>query len=266
MAFAPPPFSSLPVAHPGVTENNGVSHMSNYMERLTTFHFWPHKTMSLIRFARAGFFYTGQGDRVKCFSCGGELDRWVQRGKPEIEHSRNFPSCQFMSGLAHSSRSTPLTSHQSMFPVLPSRANERSPDKFPPVADVPAGSGSTLLTTSTGTEERTVGTTIKQLERSRRDGPTSPPQQLPEQTGAIPRAASSSPSPGPAASTAGHSVLTVEMPIQMRALHPNYKSFEARLNTFNNWKSVYQSASDMARAGFFYVGEYIVQTVEETYT
>uniref|UniRef100_A0A3Q4MUL2 RING-type E3 ubiquitin transferase n=1 Tax=Neolamprologus brichardi TaxID=32507 RepID=A0A3Q4MUL2_NEOBR len=45
--------------------------------RLTTFHNWP--TEASIQpdvLARAGFFYTGHGDNVKCFYCDGGLRNW----------------------------------------------------------------------------------------------------------------------------------------------------------------------------------------------
>ncbi|XP_046570869.1 baculoviral IAP repeat-containing protein 2-like isoform X2 [Haliotis rubra] len=44
----------------------------------------------------AGFFYTGHGDSVKCFSCGGALRNWQADDDPWIEHARWFPRCPYL--------------------------------------------------------------------------------------------------------------------------------------------------------------------------
>ena len=46
-------------------------------ERLLTYLRWLSSSpVSTDRLARAGFFFTGQNDCVKCFSCNGQLDKW----------------------------------------------------------------------------------------------------------------------------------------------------------------------------------------------
>ncbi|XP_067675407.1 baculoviral IAP repeat-containing protein 7-like isoform X2 [Haliotis asinina] len=46
--------------------------------------------------AEAGFFYTGHGDSVKCYSCGGALRNWQADDDPWIEHARWFPRCPYL--------------------------------------------------------------------------------------------------------------------------------------------------------------------------
>ncbi|KAM6976421.1 baculoviral IAP repeat-containing protein 7 [Aplochiton taeniatus] len=65
--------------------------------RLTTFHNWP--TGALVQpnvLARAGFFYTGHGDNVKCFFCDGGLRNWETEDDPWQEHAKWFPRCDFL--------------------------------------------------------------------------------------------------------------------------------------------------------------------------
>ncbi|XP_019724066.1 baculoviral IAP repeat-containing protein 7 [Hippocampus comes] len=65
--------------------------------RLTTFHNWPTEaTVQPDVLARAGFFYTGHGDNVKCFYCDGGLRNWEPGDDPWQEHAKWFPRCEFL--------------------------------------------------------------------------------------------------------------------------------------------------------------------------
>ncbi|XP_028308792.1 baculoviral IAP repeat-containing protein 7 [Gouania willdenowi] len=84
-------------------EDQGTSGQAIYPEmegedsRLTTFHNWP--TEASIQpdvLARAGFFYTGHGDNVKCFFCDGGLRNWEPGDDPWQEHAKWFPRCEFL--------------------------------------------------------------------------------------------------------------------------------------------------------------------------
>ncbi|XP_070538727.1 baculoviral IAP repeat-containing protein 7-like [Ptychodera flava] len=46
--------------------------------------------------AKAGFFFTGIEDNVRCFHCDGALRNWEPTDEPWIEHARWFPKCQFL--------------------------------------------------------------------------------------------------------------------------------------------------------------------------
>jgi hypothetical protein len=46
--------------------------------------------------ARAGFFYLGEGDKVKCFSCGVSLHEWEQKDSAYLEHARWSPECHYL--------------------------------------------------------------------------------------------------------------------------------------------------------------------------
>lgn len=70
---------------------------STYVSRLNSYKDWP---MSLRQkpkdLAEAGFFYTGQGDKTKCFYCDGGLKDWEDDDIPWEQHARWFDRCAFV--------------------------------------------------------------------------------------------------------------------------------------------------------------------------
>jgi hypothetical protein len=65
--------------------------------RLESFKEWP-ATLSQqpADLAKAGFYYFGIKDMVKCFFCNGGLKNWDQNDDPFQDHVRWFPKCQFV--------------------------------------------------------------------------------------------------------------------------------------------------------------------------
>ncbi|OWF42757.1 inhibitor of apoptosis [Mizuhopecten yessoensis] len=62
--------------------------------RSGTFNGFPnHLDQTPLQMARAGFFYAGYGDYVRCFFCGGGLRNWEAGDDPWVEHARWFPRC-----------------------------------------------------------------------------------------------------------------------------------------------------------------------------
>uniref|UniRef100_K7DRD3 RING-type E3 ubiquitin transferase n=1 Tax=Pan troglodytes TaxID=9598 RepID=K7DRD3_PANTR len=53
--------------------------------------------------ARAGFYYTGVNDKVKCFCCGLMLDNWKLGDSPIQKHKQLYPSCSFIQNLVSAS-------------------------------------------------------------------------------------------------------------------------------------------------------------------
>ncbi|NWU67222.1 BIR7B protein, partial [Pterocles burchelli] len=65
--------------------------------RLSTFQNWPQYTdMRPEQLARAGFFYTGHGDVVRCFYCDGGVRNWSFGDDPWREHAKWYPGCEFL--------------------------------------------------------------------------------------------------------------------------------------------------------------------------
>ncbi|XP_063954181.1 baculoviral IAP repeat-containing protein 7-like [Lytechinus pictus] len=54
---------------------------------------WPVKPEEL---AKAGFFYVGVLDRVKCFSCGGQIEGWEEGNTVMGEHENLYPHCDMV--------------------------------------------------------------------------------------------------------------------------------------------------------------------------
>ena len=51
---------------------------------------------SFVKIAEAGFYYTGERDRVRCFWCSLELDSWDPGNDPWREHARFSPHCPWL--------------------------------------------------------------------------------------------------------------------------------------------------------------------------
>ncbi|XP_041461211.1 baculoviral IAP repeat-containing protein 3-like [Lytechinus variegatus] len=71
--------------------------MKSEAERRQTFKAWsgtcPVKPEEL---AKAGFFYVGVLDRVKCFSCGGQIEGWEEGDTVMGEHENLYPYCDMV--------------------------------------------------------------------------------------------------------------------------------------------------------------------------
>ncbi|NWT56100.1 BIR7B protein, partial [Erythrocercus mccallii] len=86
-----------------VSEDTALPNEPEYPEmvteemRLSTFENWPRNSnMHPEQLARAGFFYTGQGDVVRCFYCDGGVRSWSFGDDPWREHAKWYPECEFL--------------------------------------------------------------------------------------------------------------------------------------------------------------------------
>lgn len=72
-------------------------HLEIEANRLKTFKEWPIQLkMKPVELSDAGFFYTGMGDRVQCFSCGGGLKNWEDDDVAWEQHALWYPNCEYM--------------------------------------------------------------------------------------------------------------------------------------------------------------------------
>jgi hypothetical protein len=66
-------------------------------ERLKTFTHWPkYMQPNGVELAKAGFYYLGQSDRVKCFTCGLVLRNWKPTDNARNEHATHTTDCSFL--------------------------------------------------------------------------------------------------------------------------------------------------------------------------
>lgn len=59
------------------------------------------------RLAQAGFFYTGEGDKVQCYSCGSTYQGWRMGDKPLVIHTSLKPDCPFIRSTSGLERDQP---------------------------------------------------------------------------------------------------------------------------------------------------------------
>lgn len=94
---AAPPKPIVEITRASEADQPVVRSQANLMSRLQSFRTWPKECAKQPdELFPAGFFYTGAGDRVRCYSCGGELNRWNPGDLPWVEHARYHPECVFL--------------------------------------------------------------------------------------------------------------------------------------------------------------------------
>ncbi|XP_012276927.1 death-associated inhibitor of apoptosis 1 isoform X2 [Orussus abietinus] len=64
--------------------------------RLESFRNWPIPFMDPAKLAAAGFYYTGEGDKVRCFECQVEICQWIEGDNPMVDHQRWSGRCRFI--------------------------------------------------------------------------------------------------------------------------------------------------------------------------
>ncbi|OWR52523.1 inhibitor of apoptosis 2 [Danaus plexippus plexippus] len=71
--------------------------MNREANRINTFTNWPTSApVEPARIAKAGFFYTGQGTEVQCFSCGRKISEWNYADQVMWRHRTLEPNCAFV--------------------------------------------------------------------------------------------------------------------------------------------------------------------------
>ena len=70
---------------------------TNLSHRLKSYRFWPkYYHISAMQMAKAGFYYLGVGDYVKCICCGIVLNDWKESISPAREHINQASSCSYV--------------------------------------------------------------------------------------------------------------------------------------------------------------------------
>lgn len=72
------------------------SRMADIKRRILTFSGWPLSKPEPQQLAECGLYYSGIGDVVTCFFCGGTLGNWEPEDDPWNEHLKFFPDCSFL--------------------------------------------------------------------------------------------------------------------------------------------------------------------------
>ncbi|XP_013399962.1 baculoviral IAP repeat-containing protein 7-like [Lingula anatina] len=205
------------------------------------------------RLARAGFYYSGEGDEVVCFSCGGRLREWARGDDPAVRHRNFYPNCRFL-------RETD-TENVPLFPSARAVSNDNTGanvDPFPNLANT--------RSTPRDRSGNVPSLLSSQQALSRSLGISSPEvatlQTTPQESSTVAHA-------GVASGVRSNKNKSAPSPAQLNGntLVPSYTSHRTsgvpsrvrnesdRLATFVNWPSGARvRPRDLARAGFFYVG------------
>jgi len=70
--------------------------LTTYENRLRTFDgVWKLQFITPNQMAKAGLYYLGIQDRVRCLFCSKEFDYWQRGDDPSVEHKRQSPQCPF---------------------------------------------------------------------------------------------------------------------------------------------------------------------------
>ncbi|XP_078288786.1 baculoviral IAP repeat-containing protein 2 [Panthera onca] len=172
--------------------------LSCELYRMSTYSTFPAGVpVSERSLARAGFYYTGVKDKVRCFCCGLMLDNWKHGDSPIEKHKQLYPSCSFIHSLVS------LTS-------LESTSKSASPmrNSFPHLLSPTLEHGGTFS------------------------------------------GSHSNLSPNPVNSRA----LEDFSPLRTNPYSYAMSTEEARFLTYHMWPLTFLSPSELARAGFYYIG------------
>ena len=105
-----------------------VGDLCSEQRRLNTFQSWPlSAAVPPSALAKAGFYYLGQTDRVRCAFCSGTLKNWQHGDDAFTEHRKHFAHCPFIQG--HDAGNIPLEENRGSTAVQPSAANEPDPEE-----------------------------------------------------------------------------------------------------------------------------------------
>ncbi|GIZ02626.1 hypothetical protein CEXT_12071 [Caerostris extrusa] len=89
----------IPNSKSNSTSLSGQAKYPRMMElknRFATYKDWPLIMLSSRQLSECGLFYTGNGDIVTCFYCGGSLGNWELNDDPWVEHEKFFPDCGYL--------------------------------------------------------------------------------------------------------------------------------------------------------------------------
>ncbi|XP_077466480.1 E3 ubiquitin-protein ligase XIAP-like [Stigmatopora argus] len=100
-------------------------HMADFSVMNTRLHSFNGSSLSeqvpAERLARAGFYFTGEADRVRCFSCRMTVENWCRGDTPVERHKEVSPLCKFL-------RCTHRSNFQNSSQLTESRYNEEAED------------------------------------------------------------------------------------------------------------------------------------------
>jgi baculoviral IAP repeat-containing protein 7/8 len=100
---------------------------ANKVHRFQSYDDWPKTLRSKAeQLTEAGFYYTGCGDRVICFSCGGGLRDWEINDDPWEQHALWYANCQYLKVVKGSEYIKKIHIDQSLSTAAVSKNHQRN--------------------------------------------------------------------------------------------------------------------------------------------
>ncbi|XP_070191298.1 baculoviral IAP repeat-containing protein 3-like isoform X3 [Littorina saxatilis] len=262
--------------------------------RLASFKDFPTSvSVSAIRLSQAGFFYTGERDMVRCFSCGVTHDSWQMGDRPTLVHARISPNCPLVRGSDTSNLPLPLpVTNRPSFPEPGSIDSGYGSHPYGSSSGAPSannGASSTNTAAPSANASVTSGSATYRREEIQADSaPDAVPDSLasgPQALGASSMSATSAMATAAANGPIASSLATPEnsvfsgaplygiatpmdggaprnLPMPTKrldlggAVYPLYSQMDARKRSFSNWveDQGLPAVDELITLGFFYAG------------
>lgn len=205
--------------------------MKHEWARFQSFEKFPKSAdVSALRLAQNGFFYTGHGQTVVCFSCGLTNDSWPKNETLVHTHGRLSPQCRFLKGLDDSN-----VSINGNTPEHISSSNEETPEV--PASGAAGGP-------DVGSEQQNTESLQSVDSESVRQGDSNSVQEVSTEN----VRAETENQRGEFRSSPPPSFLAT-------AAYPEYASNERRLASYTGWSSSHMiQPASLSEAGLFFTG------------
>lgn len=221
---------------------------STELYRISTFARFPASPVTERSLARAGWFYTGVGDRVQCFRCNVTAEGWQAGDCPTEKHRQLSPSCSFIQSLP--STTNLLSSSHSAFsplriaPALPVRSETAYSN------DGVKG----LLGKKKKKHCLKMSTNWTLFCLLQLPGPAAPNPSVSqgEEAVAFLNTAFTALPPSSPLSSRGVEDMSHQRPT---CHNPSMRREQDRLDSFHSWTLSIITPSELARAGFYYLGQ-----------
>ncbi|XP_052080550.1 E3 ubiquitin-protein ligase XIAP-like [Mytilus californianus] len=266
----------LPEETSSYCQNGGQLQASTNMQfegaRFATFATFPHiPGIFATRLAEAGFYYTGSGNEVVCFSCGVTYSCWRHHDSAFEIHKRISPNCPFISDETvkhnegnqniggsgdnkikeeknYQNASAATSSGNTFSPHDKTQRNKNDKDSVSGTSIIsnPTESRSNAETVATHgiltNSNQNLVSTSKREQKVQKSDATSTGNKLKESTSLLMEGTPSS------------ELLEIGVCFD-KAKYPKYAIRSNRLDSFNHWPSyLTQTPEEMATAGFFFTG------------
>ncbi|CAC5393833.1 BIRC2_3 [Mytilus coruscus] len=231
--------------------------------RFATFATFPHVPgIFATRLAEAGFYYTGSGNEVVCFSCGVRYSCWRQHDSAFEIHKRIFPNCPFISDVTvkqkkrnqnideknYQNASAETSSGNTSSPHDKTQRDKNDKDSVSGTSQLsnPTDSRPNAETVATHgnltNNNQNLASTSKREQKVQKSDATSIGNKLKESISLLMEGAPSS------------ELFEIGVCFE-KAKYPKYAIRSKRLDSFNHWPSyLTQTPEEMATAGFFFTG------------